>query len=194
LVICDEVLQRMKLYIDFVRTKLTPKCDYLLICKNGNQLFNLGDIFGRMVYQAIGKYINPTRYRQIIETESAKDQKHTSNVAKVHYQKQISREVARKSNKCMQKLIEIGESKVVENRKSIFEITSEESDKEEEKEDSDDTNLIKDKPLPLTIKQTEKEKFIESKRRKKCPFTKEEDNFLIKGMKKYGVGKWTSIL
>jgi len=34
-------------------------------------LKNLGDIFSRMVYHAIGKYVNPTRYRQIIETESA---------------------------------------------------------------------------------------------------------------------------
>lgn len=60
-----------------------------------------------MVSEAIGKYIQLTRYRQIIETESAKflllkeqegiseDQKHSSNVARVHYQKKRSREFAR---------------------------------------------------------------------------------------------------
>ena len=31
-------------------------------------------------------------------------------------------------------------------------------------------------------------------RKKKKAFTKEEDNFLLKGLKKYGRGKWTHIL
>ena len=90
-----DVLELLNNYIDYIRTRLNPVCDYLLICRNGR----IADIFGRAVFQAIGKYINPTRYRQIIETESAtnlntddqtivtQDQKHTSHVAKVHYQK-----------------------------------------------------------------------------------------------------------
>ena len=60
----------------------------------------------KLVYQAIGKYIHPTRYRQIIETESAKKlsledqksislyQKHSSLVARIYYQKNTSRRVA----------------------------------------------------------------------------------------------------
>ena len=60
----------------------------------------------KLVYQAIGKYIHPTRYRQIIETESAKschlkikknislDQKHSAQVARIYYQKNTSRRVA----------------------------------------------------------------------------------------------------
>ncbi|XP_028412042.1 uncharacterized protein LOC114534770 [Dendronephthya gigantea] len=52
-----------------------------------------------LVFQAIGKYIHPTRYRQIIEKGSAsnldvqeqrfvwEDLKHSSNIARVHYQK-----------------------------------------------------------------------------------------------------------
>ena len=52
---------------------------------------------GKLVFEAIGKYIHPTRYRQIVETESSQfltteecqlvseDQKHSSRVAKVHY-------------------------------------------------------------------------------------------------------------
>ena len=59
-------LEKAKEYIDFIRPKLNPTCEYLLINKNGRQLSNLGDVFGKMVYQAIGKYVNPTRYRQII--------------------------------------------------------------------------------------------------------------------------------
>ena len=69
-----------------------------------------------LVHQAIGKSINPTRYRQIVETESAlvlgekereaisKDQKHSSQVAKRIYQKRLSREVATEGRACMAKL------------------------------------------------------------------------------------------
>jgi hypothetical protein len=68
------------------------------------------------VFEAIGKYIHPTRYRQIIETESVnnldleeqqlvtEDQKHSSNVARVHYQKLRSPEVALKGRSCMENL------------------------------------------------------------------------------------------
>ena len=57
-------------------------------------------------------------YRQIIETESvnnldleeqqlvSEDQKHSSNVARVHYQKLRSREVALKGRSCMEELCE----------------------------------------------------------------------------------------
>ena len=76
--------------------------------------------------QAIGKYVNPTRYRQIIETESSDllsveeqgvislDQKHTSNVAKVHYQKKRSRSVAQKAMNCTEKLINNSETTIEE--------------------------------------------------------------------------------
>ena len=68
------------------------------------------------MFDAIGKFIHPTRYRQIVETQSlnelsseeqrilSEDHKHSSAVAKVHYQKQRSREVALKGHECLQKL------------------------------------------------------------------------------------------
>jgi uncharacterized glyoxalase superfamily metalloenzyme YdcJ len=68
------------------------------------------------VFEAIGKFIHPTWYRKIVETESvnnldleeqqlvSEDQKHSSNVARVHYQKLRSREVALKGRSCMEKL------------------------------------------------------------------------------------------
>ena len=70
----------------------------------------------KLVFDATGKYVHPTRYRQIVETASTRhlssstqstvseDQKHSSVVAKVHYQKQRSREVASKAHKCLEKL------------------------------------------------------------------------------------------
>ena len=71
--------------------------------------FKLTNIFGRIVFEAVGKYINPTRYRQVIETESIEkldtseetnlspDQTHTSTVAKIHYQKRKSEDIAAKA-------------------------------------------------------------------------------------------------
>ena len=68
------------------------------------------------VYLAIKKYIHPTRYRQIVETESAAklsledqksitvDQKHSSYVAKVYYQKQTSRRIATEGKISREKL------------------------------------------------------------------------------------------
>ena len=70
----------------------------------------------KLVFDAIGKYIHPTRYRQIVETQSldqltseeqrilSEDQKHSSAVAKVHNQKRRSREVALRAHECLQKL------------------------------------------------------------------------------------------
>ena len=57
------------LYMEHVRPRLNPKCDYLLLSTNGTQYKSLTTAMILLVKQAIGKYINPTRYRQIIETE-----------------------------------------------------------------------------------------------------------------------------
>ena len=66
LIFPQNVLDILNGYIKCIRPRLNPVCDYLLISRNGTQLRSLTEVFGRMVYQAIGKYINPTRYRQII--------------------------------------------------------------------------------------------------------------------------------
>ena len=80
------------------------------------QFQKLTDLLSVLLFQAIGKYIHPTRYRQIIETERVskldleeqrfvcEDQKHSSNVARVHYQKLRSRDVALKGRSSMEKL------------------------------------------------------------------------------------------
>ena len=75
----------------------------------------------------MGKYINPTRYCQIIETESIKkldtfeqanlseDQKYASTVAKINYQERISEDIAAKARKIMDKLRDKSESSSVIN-------------------------------------------------------------------------------
>ena len=57
-------------YIIYVRPLLNPNCEYVLVNRNGKQFQKLTDLFSILVFQAIGKYIHPTRHRQIIETQS----------------------------------------------------------------------------------------------------------------------------
>ena len=58
-------------YVKHIRPLTGPKCNYLLLNRNGMQFSKLTDCMGKLVFEAIGKYIHPTRYRQIIETESS---------------------------------------------------------------------------------------------------------------------------
>ena len=117
LVLSHDVLQILNSYVQTVRPHLHPSCEYLILTTNGKQYAAFGSAMSLLVHQAIGKYVNPTRYRQIIETEScekltpsemdviSKDQKHSSYVAKRIYQKKLSRDVATQGKACMQKLL-----------------------------------------------------------------------------------------
>ena len=116
LILTDASMKVLESYINFVRPLLKPQCQFVLVTRNGGQHRKLGDVMSKLVFDAIGKYIHPTRYRQIVETQSldkltskeqrilSEDQKHSSAVAKVHYQKQRLREVAVKAHECLQKL------------------------------------------------------------------------------------------
>ena len=117
LVLSRDVLQILDSYVSTVRPLLHPSCDYLILTTNGKQYTAFGSAMSLLVHQAIGKYVNPTRYRQIIESEScekltpsemdviSKDQKHSSYVAKRIYQKKLSRDVATQGKACMQKIV-----------------------------------------------------------------------------------------
>ena len=116
LVFEEKVLSILHDYIESVRPRLNPKCAYVLITRNGNQMSKLSSTLGKLVFEAIGKYIHPTRLRQIIETSSGQHltveeqqiiseyRKHSSTVAKIHYKKLRSRDIARKAKKCMEKI------------------------------------------------------------------------------------------
>ena len=116
LIFTNDVLDIIFLYLENIRPRLNPDCDFLLVSSNGTQFQSLTNAMTMLVHQAIGKYINPTRYRQIIETESSErltteeqriiseDQKHSSQVAKIFYKKKHSRQVAIEGKKCMDKM------------------------------------------------------------------------------------------
>ena len=180
LIFSVEVVALLNDYIDYIRTRLNPVCDNLLLTRNGKKLIRIADVFGRSVFQAIGKYINPSRYRQIIETESvtnlgpaeqaviSEDQKHTSRVAKVHYQKTNSQNVATQAKSCIAKLAEQSESNA--SLKSINNVSS----------NNEDVDILVETPVCT--------------RQRKVPFSVIEDKYLQLGIRKYGKGKWTSIL
>ena len=117
LIITPEVVKVLDCYIYKIRPSLNPTCHFLLVTTNGTQYTAFTSAMSLLVKEAIGKYINPTRYRQIIETEStqrltpeeqkvvSKDQKHASTVAERSYKKQLSREVATESKKCIEKML-----------------------------------------------------------------------------------------
>ena len=58
-------------YVKHIRPLLQPRCNYVLVTRNGTQYSKLCVLMSVLVFQAIGKYIHPTRFPQIVETESA---------------------------------------------------------------------------------------------------------------------------
>ena len=114
----------------------------------------LSDATVKLVCDAIGKYIHPTQYQQIIETEScetldtteqewiSEDQKQSSHVAKIHYRNKRSRDVALKGQQCLKKL-KGQEGEMVEKR--LMSLVSEDEEDASDPEDIFITqNKIKD--------------------------------------------------
>ena len=153
----------------------------------------------KLVFDAIGKFIHPTRYRQIVETQSlnlltskeqqilSEDQKHSSAVAKVHYQKQRSREVAVKAHECLQKLQGTKGSEVdkeVHTRFGCSTLSSSPSVETAERTIMPPKKVVSS-TTPLRIQRSH---------RRILKFTADEDKFLQEGIDKHGFGQWTAIL
>ena len=186
LILTDTNMQVLNGYISYVRPLLKPRCDFVLVNRNGDQHGKLGEIMSKLVFDAIGKYIHPTRYRQIVETQSlnqltseeqrilSEDQKHSSAVAKVHYQKQRSREVALKGHECLQKLQGAKGSEVDEDVHARLGDSTSEAGPSVEKVQNMSSSPEKD-ALPKRILRSHK-------------------NILKEGITKHGFGQWTAIL
>ena len=109
LFLTDTSMQVLVGYINHIRPPLKCNCDSVLVTRNGGQHNKLGEVMSKLVFHATGKYVHPTRYSQIVQTASSRtlssiaqdaiseEQKHSSVVARVHYQKGRSREVASKA-------------------------------------------------------------------------------------------------
>ena len=195
----DADIQVLNGYISYVRPLLKPQCDFVLVNRNGGQHGKLGDIMSKLVFDAIGKYIHPTRYRQIVETQSfneltseeqrilSEDQKHSSAVAKVHYQKKRSREVALKGHECLQKLQDARGSEVDEDVHARLGESTSEAGPSVERVQNISSSPKKDGLRKRILRS-------QTNIRRVLKFTTEEDEFLKKGITKHGFGQWTAIL
>ena len=71
LIIDDDVMALIDLYLQHIRPRLNPQFYYVLLSTNGTQIQSLTTSMTMLVHEAIGKYIHPTCYQQIVETESS---------------------------------------------------------------------------------------------------------------------------
>ena len=200
LVLTDANMQVLDGYISYVRPLLKPQCDFVLVNRNGGQHGQLGEIMSKLVFDAIGKYIHPTRYRQIVETESlnqltseeqrilSEDQKHSSAVAKVHYQKRRSREVAVKAHECLQKLQGSKGSEVDEDVQARFGGSTSSSTMSVETMEKASLSPPRKVVIPTENLRTQR------KLHRVMKFTADEDDFLKQGINRHGYGQWTAIL
>ena len=196
LILTDASMKVLESYINVVRPLLKPQCQFVLVTRNGGQHSKLGDVMSKLVFDAIGKYIHPTRYRQIVETQSldqltskeqrilSEDQKHSSAVAKVHYQKQRSREVAVKAHECLQKLQGSKGSEVDEDVHARI-------------DGSTSSSTLSVETIENASASPPRNDFVLRSQRKLhrvMKFTSDEDDFLQKGINRHGYGQWTAIL
>ena len=182
-------LQVLDTYIEHVRPLLKPTCEYVLVTLKGQQHNRIGQLMSKLVFEATGKYIHPTRYRQIVETAShqqltsseqesiSEDQKHSSVVAKVHYQKRRSRDVAAKGHECLKKLQGEQGCRLDEDVRSRLSNRS---------NDSPEKKMPNALPTNAASAQLSKKKAL--------LFTPEEDEYLRHGIRRHGHGKWVAIL
>ena len=113
----EDALDVVNTYISRIRPLCKPKCDYVILTTKGNQYTAFCSALSLLTHEALGQHITPTRYRQIVESESvdklskeqqeiiSKDQKHSSYIARRSYQKKLSREVAVEGVAAMRELV-----------------------------------------------------------------------------------------
>lgn len=216
LFLTDTSMQVLDGYINHIRPLLKPNCDYVLVTRNGGQHNKLGELMSKLVFDATGKYVHPTRYRQIVETASCRnlsssaqntiseDQKHSSVVARVHYQKQRSREVASKAHEFLERLHgDKGSELEMDVRSRLSDKSTSSPEQNGTKTDTssnDEGETIAETPpgrlagVPR-LKRENAFKVTEfSARKKSLMFTPEEDSYLKAGIKRYGHGQWKAIL
>ena len=147
------------------------------------------------MFDAIGKYTIPTRYRQIIETESSncldneeqewisEDQKHSSHVARVCYQKKRPRNVALKRQGCLKNLRGRDRKQIEKQQECLF--TASESGKDDifiTQKDRLDSEESSNEITPNIEPTRSPPKSRRLTSRDKNYFTVHEDHEFIKGL------------
>ena len=148
-------------------------------------------------------YISLDRSEQEIISE---DQKHSSVVAKAHYKKRRSRDIATKAHECLKMLQGEPGFRLEETILSTILTSSDSSDRsvaEETKSVSEVEGLCQASLNEKTYHQQEDiENVIQNKRvqpsysssKKPIKFSKEEDANLKEGLRRLGFGHWTAMI
>ena len=232
LIFSEDALQVVNTYIERIRPLCKPKCEYVILTTAGTRYTAFCNALSLLTLEAIGKHITPTRYRAIVESESverlpkdkqliiSKDQKHSSLVARKHYQKRLSREVAEEGAAAMRDLVgdeRDRHTKVLANNLLDSVGTSDENSNEPEAQPGLETESNKgstSEPIIVIndICSLAEEDEVESKLvqednievkkeeleggKKFLVFTTEEDSYLKIGCAKYSTSKkrWADIL
>lgn len=118
----------------------------------------------------------------------SEDQKHSSAVAKVHYQKRRSREVAVKARDCLQKLQGSKGLEVDENVQARF--GSSTSNSTLSVETMEKSSLSSPRKIVIPTENLRNQR----KLHRVMKFTADEDDFLRRGINRHGYGQWTAIL
>ena len=118
----------------------------------------------------------------------SEDQKHSSAVAKVHYQKHRSREIAVKARECLQKLQGRKGSEVDEDVQVRFGGLTSSSTLSVESMEKASLSPPRKVVIPTDNLRTPR------KLHQVLKFTADEDDFLKRGINRHGYGQWTAIL
>ena len=203
-------------YTNHIRPLLRPTCGFVLVRRNGGQHNKLGELMNNLVFDATGKYVHLTRYRQIVETASGRqlsssaqstiseDQNHSSVVARVHYQKQRSREVPSEAQEYLERLHgKKGSVLELDVRSRLSGNSASSEDQSGSKTDTSSNHegekITETPPKRLSgVPRLKRENaFIVTDfpaRKKSLMFTPEEDNYLKAGIERHGYGQWKAIL
>ena len=133
----------------------------------------------------------------------SRDQKHSSQVARTHYQKLASRDVAVKARHCVDKLKDESTSETLSQSFSSQETTSKRPRHQlcqNHLRCSQRTMILRsmsENELSLTqsnFSEGHQSQRVTPIRKLRQPFSPEEDDYLKEGIVKHGYGKWTAIL
>ena len=110
-------IDMLEKYVTYIRPFLMPTCEYVLVNRNGKQFQNLTDLFSVLVFEAIGNTFIPLDIDKLLKRKVPsfsyqrnrngylKTKSIALTLARVHYQKKRSREVAMRGRRCMEKLV-----------------------------------------------------------------------------------------
>ena len=133
----------------------------------------------------------------------SRDQKHSSQVARTHYQKLASRDVAVKAHHCVDKLKDESASETLSQSFSSQETTSKRPRHQLRRNHSKCTQRtmilrnMSENELSLTqsnFSEGHQSQRVTPIRKMREPFSREEDDYLKEGIVTHGYGKWTAIL